>query len=150
VTSLLSTTSGALTQLSSSIASLDQQIHSNVSSHHGDLLAQTSNVELMESVVQNCNKRANTCLRSVGSVKTKLNEQYMVCSKQVEYLENLYKANQATRRIQSVLEIDRRAEREKNTADVATCVAQIGRKINHFLKIGGHRLMLFYRDFWDF
>jgi len=132
VTSLLSTTSSALTQLSTYIASVDQQIHANVSSHHGDLLAQTSNVELMESVVQNCNKRANTSLRSVSVVRDRLNEQYEECARQVQYLENLYAANQAVRRIKAVISIDKRIGSEKNTADVATCVAQIGKGKMYF------------------
>lgn len=127
VTSLLPKTSTALTQLSTSISSIDQQIHGIVTTHHGDLLAQTSNVELMESVVQNCNKRASMCLRSVDGVRQKLNDLHAQCRQQVTYLENLYKANQAMRRMRAVVEIDKRAENERNTAEVASCVAQIGK-----------------------
>jgi hypothetical protein len=125
VTFLLPKTSSALAQLSTSTSSIDQQIHGIVTSHHGDLLAQTSNVELMESVVQNCNKRASMCLRSVEGIQTKLNDLHSQCQQQVVYLENLYKTNQALRRIRAVVEIDKRAGNERNTAEVASCVAQI-------------------------
>ncbi|CAL8089379.1 unnamed protein product [Orchesella dallaii] len=125
VTSLLSSTSSSISELSKHIASIEQQIHSNVSTHHGDLLAQTTNVELMESVVQNCNQRSNSCFMSVGNIKTRLDDLHAECGKQVDYLENLYGTDEAVRRIVSVIEIDRRVAHEKNTADVAACVVQI-------------------------
>lgn len=126
VTSLLSSTSSSISELSKHIAAIDQQIHSNVSSNHGDLLAQTTNVELMETVVQNCNQRSNTCFTSVGSIKKRLDELHNECGRQVDYLENLYMADEVTRRIADVIRIDTKLGEEKNTADVATCVAQIG------------------------
>lgn len=126
VTSLLSSTSSSISELSKHIGAIEQQIHSNVSTNHGDLLAQTTNVELMESVVQNCNKKANACYTSVGNIKTRLDDLHEECEKQVQYLENLYAAEEAVRRITAVIEIDARVGKEKNTADVASCVAQIG------------------------
>ncbi|ODM94526.1 Conserved oligomeric Golgi complex subunit 5 [Orchesella cincta] len=125
VTSLLSSTSSSISELSKHIAAIEQQIHSNVSSNHGCLLAQTTNVELMESVVQNCNQRSNACYMSVGNIKTRLEDLHTECGKQVDYLENLYATDEAARRIASVIEIDRRVAQEKNTSDVAACVVQI-------------------------
>lgn len=82
----------------------------------------------MEAVVQNCNQRSNACYASVGNIKTRLDDLHTECAKQVDFLENLYAADEAMRRIAKVVEIDKRAGQERNTADVAACVAQIGDK----------------------
>lgn len=132
VTSLLSSTSSSISELSKHIAAIEQQIHSNVSTNHGDLLAQTTNVELMESVVQNCNKKSNACFSSVGNIKTRLDDLHDECAKHVDYLENLYSAEEAVRRIATVIGIDKRLGQEKNTADVASCVSQIGYSASFF------------------
>lgn len=129
MTSLLSSTSSSLTQLSSSIATIEQQIHTIVSTNHGDLLAQTANVELMENVVQNCRKRAALCLRSVTDVEGKLDSLHSQLGEEVKRLENLYQARQALRRIRAVVEIDGVTGAQKTTADVASCIAKIGEKL---------------------
>jgi len=83
----------------------------------------------MEAVVQNCQRKANECFVSVDKVKSKLDNLYKECSDNVKYLENLYKANEALRRVSFVIEIDKQANSMGNTADVASCILKMGKNI---------------------
>ncbi len=125
----------SLSELQSSIAKIETEIHNNVTHHHSDLLAQTSNVELMDDVVVTTLSRTKACLSNVQKLGNNLEDSYTTLRDLVTKLENLYDARQKIAVFQKVLHLDQTIDGEKNLADVARNVADIGKLDTSFQTI---------------
>ena len=117
----------SLTELQSSIAKIETEIHNNVTNHHSDLLAQTSNVELMDDVIVTTLSRTKACLTNVQKVGTNLEDSYSTLKLLVTKLENLYEARQKLEIFKQVIKYSDMMEGERNIAEVAMYAANSGK-----------------------
>jgi len=117
----------SLSELQTCIAKIECEIHTNVTKHHHDLLAQTSNVELLDDVVVKTLSRTKTCLVNVQKTGKSLDDIYSKLQLTVAKQENLYAARQKIEIFEKVLEYSALIESERNLADVAKYVVCIGK-----------------------
>ncbi|CAG7822633.1 unnamed protein product [Allacma fusca] len=110
VTTLLTSTtvnlSAQISALTQSLAKIDQAIHVQVTTNHGDLLAQTSNVEVMDGVVLSCQGRAKQCLELVDRLRLQMDTYEEELSNEITALERLLTLRSLLRRSQRVVSLE--------------------------------------------
>ena len=84
----------------------DIAIHSQVTTNHGDLLAQTSNVEVMDTVVLSCNGRAKQCLETVEKLRKQMDSYEEELVNEICSLEELLKLRALLRRAKRVIDLE--------------------------------------------
>ncbi|GFR70305.1 conserved oligomeric Golgi complex subunit 5 [Elysia marginata] len=97
-----------LGKLAEGISLLDKEIHSQIVSHHEDLLSQATGVETLEGVLQTMQTRIQSLLGAMDRVKVKICEPYNKILARTTQLRHLQETCDLLRRIIRIMYLSKR------------------------------------------
>ncbi|ESO82323.1 hypothetical protein LOTGIDRAFT_198052 [Lottia gigantea] len=97
-----------LGKLAEGISLLDREIHSQIVTHHGDLLSQATSVETLEGVLQMMQTRIQSLLAAMDRVRSKVNEPYNKILARTTQLRHLQETCDILRRIIRIIYLSKR------------------------------------------
>ncbi|XP_059152670.1 conserved oligomeric Golgi complex subunit 5-like [Physella acuta] len=97
-----------LGKLAEGISLLDKEIHSQIVTHHEDLLSQATGVETLEGVLQMMQTRIQSLLAAMDRIRTKVSEPYAKILARTTQLRHLQETCDLLRRIIRIMYLSKR------------------------------------------
>ena len=128
-----------LAQLGQSIQMLNTELHQQISSRHEDLLAQTTGIESLESVLDVMTSRIGSLKELIGRISARVTEPFEKLQSRTRQLARLQDATDLLRRLIRLFYLTKRLRQQTGSTREITKAAQTLNELN-FLENDGESL----------